>query len=64
VHVPCSEEASIVDTTSAGVFWTFHCTLGLVITVAWNAWNATKTIGEDNTTGIKDMRVKEGDNIF
>jgi hypothetical protein len=28
------------------------------------AWNAIKTIGSDNTTGTKDMRVKEGDNIF
>lgn len=61
MHVPCSEEASIVDTTSADFFWTFHYTLGLVPAVAWNA---TKTIGEDNTTGIKDMRVKEGDDIF
>jgi 5-enolpyruvylshikimate-3-phosphate synthase len=34
---------------------------GLVPTIAWNA---TTTIGAENTTGIKDMRVKEGDNIF
>jgi hypothetical protein len=33
----------------------------LVLTVAWNA---TKTIGAGNTSGIKDTRVKEGDNIF
>jgi len=27
-------------------------------------WNATKTIGADNTTGIKDMRGKEGHIFF
>jgi hypothetical protein len=61
VHVPCSEEASIVDTASADFFLDFSLHSSLVLTVAWNA---TKTIGADNTTGIKDTRVKEGDNIF
>jgi hypothetical protein len=42
-------------------FWDFSLHSSLVLTVAWNA---TKTIGADNTTGIKDTRVKEGDNSF
>jgi hypothetical protein len=36
---------------------------GLVPTITWNA-TKTKTIGTDNTTGKKDMRGKEGHNIF
>jgi len=39
----------------------FTTLLGLVPAITWNA---TKTIGADNTTGIKDMRGKEGHNIF
>jgi hypothetical protein len=61
VHVPCSEEAPIADTASAGFFGLSLHSFGFVPTIAWNA---TKTIGAENTTGIKDMRVKEGDNIF
>jgi hypothetical protein len=34
---------------------------GFVPTIAWNA---TTTIGAENMTGIKDMRVKEGTTFF
>jgi hypothetical protein len=43
------------------VFGTFHYTPLVVPAITWNA---TKTIKADNTTGIKDMRDKEGHNIF
>jgi hypothetical protein len=39
----------------------FTTVFGLVPPIAWNA---IKTIGSDNTTGTKDIRVKEDDNIF
>jgi 5-enolpyruvylshikimate-3-phosphate synthase len=61
VHVPCSEEAPVAVQLVL-VFLDFSApAFGLVPTIAWNA---TTTIGAENTTGIKDMRVKEGDNIF
>lgn len=61
MHVPYSKEVLIADTISA-VFLDFSLhSFGLVPTIVWDA---TKTIRADNTAGIEDMRVKEGDNIF